>query len=71
VKVGRSLLAPSNREVDCRPGVADHQAAVQRVEVHPVQLMALPRLWPTRTSDKTARPPHFHSSNKKPLSSPS
>jgi hypothetical protein len=53
------------------PAVADHQAAVQRVEVRPVPLMVLPRLWLTHTSDKTARLPHFHSSNKKPLSSPS
>jgi len=53
--------------------VADYipAVAVLGVEVHPGPLLALPRLRPIRTSGRIARPLPLHSSNKRPLSSPS
>jgi len=75
--VERSPLAPSNRArcnqvvADYIQEVADHRAAVLGAEVYPVRLLALPHLRPIRTSGRTARPLPLHSSNKKPLSSPS
>jgi len=52
------------------PAVAGHRAAVLGAEAHPVLLLGLPRLRPTRTSDKSGRRLPLHNLNRKPLSSP-
>ena len=60
------LREPNILALDYIREVAGLPVAGQGAEVCPVRQLALPRLQPLRTSDKTGPQPPIHNSNKKP-----